>query len=73
MLSPKGDYSTQGKSKLTHYPQVLLLARQLRADDTARGKFGKVDYDRKAVQIIINAREAVLFRWNYELPGQDQV
>jgi hypothetical protein len=53
--------------------QVLLLARQLRADDTARGKVGKVDYDRKAVQIIRNAREAILFRWNYELPGQDQV
>lgn len=53
--------------------QVLLLARQLRADDTARGKEGKVDYERKAVQIIRNAREAILFRWNYELPGQDQV
>jgi|CXWL01.1.fsa_nt_gi hypothetical protein len=52
--------------------QVLLLARQLRADDTARGKESKVDYERKAVQIIRNAREAVLFRWNYELPGQDQ-
>jgi hypothetical protein len=53
--------------------QVLLLARQLRADDTARGKVTKVDYDRKAVQIIRNAREAILFRWHYELPGQDQV
>lgn len=52
---------------------VLLLARQLRPDDTVRGKVGKVDYDRKAVQIIRNAREAILFRWNYELPGQDQV
>lgn len=53
--------------------QVLLLARQLRADDTARGKVGKIDYERKAVQIIKNAREAIIFRWNYELPGQDQV
>jgi len=53
--------------------QVILLARQLRADDTARGKVGKIDYDRKAVQIIKNAREAIIFRWNYELPGQDQV
>jgi hypothetical protein len=53
--------------------QVLLLSRQLRADDTVRGKVRNVGYDRKAVQIIRNAREAILFRWNYELPGQDQV
>ncbi len=53
--------------------QVLLLARQLRAEDAARGKTGHVDYERKAVQIISNAREAIIFRWNYELPGQDQV
>lgn len=53
--------------------QVLILARQLRAEDTARGKTAKVDYERKAVQIIRNAREGIIFRWNYELPGQDQV
>jgi hypothetical protein len=53
--------------------QVLLLARQIRADDAARGKTMKVDYERKAVQLIKNAREAIIFRWNYELPGQDQV
>jgi len=53
--------------------QVLLLSRQLRADDTVRRKVRNVDYDRKAVQIIRNAREAILFCWNYELPGQDQV
>ena len=53
--------------------QVLLLARQLKADDAARGKTTKVDYERKAVQIIKNAREAIIFRWNFELPGQDQV
>jgi hypothetical protein len=53
--------------------QVLLLARQLRADDAVRGNTAKVDYERKAVQIIRNAREAIIFRWNYELPGQDQV
>lgn len=53
--------------------QVLLLARQLRIDDSARSKTNKVDYERKAVQLIRNAREAIMFRWNYELPGQDQV
>jgi hypothetical protein len=51
---------------------VLLLARQLRADDLARGRTAKLDYERKAVQIIQNAREAIVFRWNCELPGQDQ-
>ena len=53
--------------------QVLVLARQLRADDIDRGKTAKVDYESKAVQIIRNAREAIIFRWNYELPGQDQI
>ena len=53
--------------------QGLLLARQLRSDDSAREKTAKVDYERKAVQLIRNAREAIIFRWNYELPGQDQV
>ena len=51
--------------------QVLLLARQLRADDVSHGRTAKADYERKAVQIIRNAREAIIFRWNYELPGQD--
>jgi len=72
----KSEPSTFNTKTLLEYilaSQVLLLARQFRADDTARGKVGKVDYDRKAVQIIRNAREAVLFRWNYELPGQDQI
>jgi len=72
----KSEPSTFNTNTLLEYilaSQVLLLARQFRADDTARGKVGKVDYDRKAVQIIRNAREAVLFRWNYELPGQDQI
>jgi hypothetical protein len=46
------------KSFLEHIlvSQVLLLARQLRADDVAPGKTAQVDFERKAVQIIRNAR-----------------
>ena len=43
--------------------QVLLLARPLRADDAARGKTAKVDYERKAVQIIRNARAGRTRLW----------
>jgi hypothetical protein len=65
-------YSHKTLLELILTSQVLLLARQLRADDALKGKESKVDYERKAVQIVKNAREAVLFRWNYEFPGQDQ-
>jgi hypothetical protein len=53
-------------------PVTVTLFKWFRADDALKGKESKVDYERKAVQIVKNAREAILFRWNYEFPGQDQ-
>jgi hypothetical protein len=47
--------------------QVLSLASQLRMEAFARGDTTKRDYENKAVQLVMNAREAVMTRWKLDL------
>jgi hypothetical protein len=62
-------YDNKTLAELILTAQVLSLARQLKAEDRAKGKEDKIDYERKAIEIIKSARDGIMFRWNYELPA----
>ncbi len=60
--------ATQAAFEYVFTAQALLLARQLRLEDSLQGKKLSRDYERRAVELIENARENIMFKFDYKIP-----
>ena len=60
--------SLEGLLQYIFTAQVVLLATQLRMQAAARNDTTSRDYEQRAVRLIKSAKDAVMSRWQLDLP-----